>query len=299
MKIGFIGLGIMGKPMVKNLIKAGHELYINDRNQETIAEIVDLGATAVANGKEAAQAGELVITMLPNSPHVKTVALGEGGIIEGAHEGLVYVDMSSIAPLVSREVHDALAEKGLPMLDAPVSGGEPKAIDGTMSVMVGGDKEVFDAVKPVIDVMAGDVTYVGSIGAGNIAKLANQTIVAVNIAACAEAFTLAQKAGVDPEAVYKAIRGGLAGSTVMDAKVPMMLARNFNPGFRINLHIKDLGNVLDTGHGVNAPLPLTSLVREMMSVLDGDGHAAEDHSSLVKVYEKLANIELAPGEPEA
>ena len=299
MKIGFIGLGIMGKPMVKNLIKAGHELYINDRNQETIAELVDLGATAVANGKEAAQAGELVITMLPNSPHVKTVALGEGGIIEGAHEGLVYVDMSSIAPLVSREVHDALAEKGLPMLDAPVSGGEPKAIDGTMSVMVGGDKTVFDAVKPVIDVMAGDVTYVGSIGAGNIAKLANQTIVAVNIAACAEAFTLAQKAGVDPEAVYKAIRGGLAGSTVMDAKVPMMLARNFTPGFRINLHIKDLGNVLDTGHGVNAPLPLTSLVREMMSVLDGDGHAAEDHSSLVKVYEKLANIELAPGEPEA
>ncbi len=299
MKIGFIGLGIMGKPMVKNLIKAGHELYINDRNQETIAELVDLGATAVANGKEAAQAGELVITMLPNSPHVKTVALGEGGIIEGAHEGLVYVDMSSIAPLVSREVHDALAEKGLPMLDAPVSGGEPKAIDGTMSVMVGGDKEVFDAVKPVIDVMAGDVTYVGSIGAGNIAKLANQTIVAVNIAACAEAFTLAQKAGVDPEAVYKAIRGGLAGSTVMDAKVPMMLARNFNPGFRINLHIKDLGNVLDTGHGVNAPLPLTSLVREMMSVLDGDGHAAEDHSSLVKVYEKLANLELAPGEPKA
>ena len=299
MKIGFIGLGIMGKPMVKNLIKAGHELYINDRNQETIAELVDLGATAVANGKEAAQAGELVITMLPNSPHVKTVALGEGGIIEGVHEGLVYVDMSSIAPLVSREVHDALAEEGLPMLDAPVSGGEPKAIDGTMSVMVGGDKEVFDAVKPVIDVMAGDVTYVGSIGAGNIAKLANQTIVAVNIAACAEAFTLAQKAGVDPEAVYKAIRGGLAGSTVMDAKVPMMLARNFNPGFRINLHIKDLGNVLDTGHGVNAPLPLTSLVREMMSVLDGDGHAAEDHSSLVKVYEKLANIELAPGEPEA
>ena len=299
MKIGFIGLGIMGKPMVKNLIKAGHELYINDRNQETIAELVDLGATAVANGKEAAQAGELVITMLPNSPHVKTVALGEGGIIEGVHEGLVYVDMSSIAPLVSREVHDALAEKGLPMLDAPVSGGEPKAIDGTMSVMVGGDKEVFDAVKPVIDVMAGDVTYVGSIGAGNIAKLANQTIVAVNIAACAEAFTLAQKAGVDPEAVYKAIRGGLAGSTVMDAKVPMMLARNFNPGFRINLHIKDLGNVLDTGHGVNAPLPLTSLVREMMSVLDGDGHAAEDHSSLVKVYEKLANLELAPGEPKA
>ncbi len=298
MKIGFIGLGIMGKPMAKNLIKAGHELFVSDHNRSTIAELVELGATPVANGKEAALAAELVITMLPNSPHVKAVALGEGGIAEGAHAGLIYVDMSSIAPLVSREVHDALAKKGIEMLDAPVSGGEPKAIDGTMSVMVGGKKEVFDAVAPVIDAMAGAVTYVGGIGAGNIAKLANQTIVAVNIAACAEAFTLAQKAGVDPEAVYQAIRGGLAGSTVMDAKVPMMLARDFAPGFRINLHIKDLGNVLDTGHGVNAPLPLTSLVREMMSVLDGDGHAAEDHSSLVRVYEKLANIELAPGEPQ-
>ncbi len=297
MKIGFIGLGIMGKPMAKNLIKAGHELFVNDNNESTLTELAELGATPVANGKEAAQAAELVITMLPNSPHVKAVALGEDGIADGAHAGLIYVDMSSIAPLVSREVHDALAKRGVEMLDAPVSGGEPKAIDGTMSVMVGGKKEVFDAVAPVIDAMAGAVTYVGGIGAGNIAKLANQTIVAVNIAACAEAFTLAQKAGVDPEAVYQAIRGGLAGSTVMDAKVPMMLERNFAPGFRINLHIKDLGNVLDTGHGVNAPLPLTSLVREMMSVLDGDGHAAEDHSSLVRVYEKLANIELAPGEP--
>ena len=297
MKIGFIGLGIMGKPMAKNLLKAGHELFVNDNNESTLTELAELGATPVANGKEAAQAAELVITMLPNSPHVKAVALGEDGIADGAHAGLIYVDMSSIAPLVSREVHDALAKRGVEMLDAPVSGGEPKAIDGTMSVMVGGKKEVFDAVAPVIDAMAGAVTYVGGIGAGNIAKLANQTIVAVNIAACAEAFTLAQKAGVDPEAVYQAIRGGLAGSTVMDAKVPMMLERNFAPGFRINLHIKDLGNVLDTGHGVNAPLPLTSLVREMMSVLDGDGHAAEDHSSLVRVYEKLANIELAPGEP--
>ncbi|MGO1591056.1 MAG: 2-hydroxy-3-oxopropionate reductase [Ancrocorticia sp.] len=299
MKIGFIGLGIMGKPMAKNLVRAGYELYVNDRNEDSIAELVEAGATAVGSAKEAAEASELVITMLPNSPHVKEVALGTGGIAEGAHDGLIYVDMSSIAPLVSREVHDALAARGIPMLDAPVSGGEPKAIDGTMSVMVGGDRAVFDTVAPVIDTMAGAVTYVGSIGAGNIAKLANQTIVAVNIAACAEAFTLAQKAGVDPQAVYEAIRGGLAGSTVMDAKVPMMLARNFEPGFRINLHIKDLGNVLDTGHGVNAPLPLTALVREMMSVLDGDGHVAEDHSSLVRVYEKLANIELTPGEPEA
>lgn len=298
MKIGFIGLGIMGRPMARNLVEAGHELYVNDHHQESIDDLASLGAVPVANAGQAAAAAELVITMLPNSPQVKEAALGRGGIVEGAHEGLVYVDMSSIAPLVSREVHDGMARAGIAMLDAPVSGGEPKAIDGTMSVMVGGDRAVFDRVAPVIDAMAGDVTYVGGIGAGNIAKLANQAIVAVNIAVCAEAFTLAQKAGVDPEAVYRAIRGGLAGSTVMDAKVPMMLARDFAPGFRIDLHIKDLANVLDTGHGVDAPLPLTSLVREMMSALDGDGLAAEDHSSLVKVYEKLAGVELRPGHPQ-
>ncbi|KMY22705.1 tartronate semialdehyde reductase [Actinobaculum suis] len=298
MKIGFIGLGIMGKPMAKNLIKAGHELFVTDHKENSVAELVAVGATAVANGKEAAEQAELVITMLPNSPHVKDVALGEGGIIEGAHPGLLYVDMSSIAPLAAREVASGLAEKGIPMLDAPVSGGEPKAIDGSLSVMVGGDEAIFEKVKDVLEAMAGAVTYVGPIGAGNIAKLANQAIVAINIAACAEAFTLAQKAGVDPEAVYKAIRGGLAGSTVMDAKVPMMLARNFQPGFRINLHIKDLNNVMETGHGVDSPLPLTAAVREMMSVLQGDGHAVEDHSSLVRVYEKLANTELHPGLPE-
>lgn len=298
MKIGFIGLGIMGRPMAKNLVKAGHELYVNDFHKEAVDDLVAQGATAVANAKEAALTSELVITMLPNSPHVKTVALGENGIAEGAHEGLVYVDMSSIAPLVSREVHDELAKVGIPMLDAPVSGGEPKAIDGTLAVMVGGDKALFEKVAPILDVMAGSVTYVGAIGAGNIAKLANQTIVAVNIAACAEAFVLAQKSGVDPEAVFQAIRGGLAGSTVMDAKVPMMLARNFAPGFRINLHIKDLNNVLDTGHGVNSPLPLTAAVRDMMSVLQGDGFDTDDHSGLLKYYEKLSDIELHPGEPE-
>ena len=298
MKIGFVGLGIMGKPMALNLVKAGHELFVNDNNAENIQALVDAGAVKVANGKEAAENADLVITMLPNSPQVKEVALQEDGIVAGAHEGLIYVDMSSIAPLAAREVAEALAEHNVPMLDAPVSGGEPKAIDGSLSVMVGGDEKVFESVKDVLNAMAGSVTYVGPIGAGNIAKLANQAIVAVNIAVCGEAFTLAQKAGVDPESVYNAIRGGLAGSTVMDAKVPMMLARNFKPGFRINLHIKDLNNVLETGHGVDSPLPLTSLVCDMMSVLNGDGHATEDHSSLVRVYEKLANIELHPGLPE-
>ena len=200
--------------------------------------------------------------------------------------------MSSIAPLVSREIYEALKEKGVKMIDAPVSGGEPKAIDGTMSVMVGGDKEVFDACYDVMDAMAGSVVYTGEIGAGNITKLANQTIVALNIAAMSEAYVLATKAGVDPELVYQAIRGGLAGSTVLDAKSNMVMDRNFKPGFRIDLHIKDLGNVLDTAHGVGAPLPLTAAVMEMMQAIKLDGCGTEDHSSLVKYYEKLANAQV-------
>ena len=291
-KIGFIGLGIMGKPMSKNLLKAGYELVVLDRNQSAVDEIVALGAKSAATPKEVAQQVEAIITMLPNSPHVKEVVLGENGVIEGAKEGLVVIDMSSIAPLVSREIYEALKEKGVKMIDAPVSGGEPKAIDGTMSVMVGGDKELFDACYDVMDAMAGSVDYTGEIGAGNITKLANQTIVALNIAAMSEAYILATKAGVDPELVYQAIRGGLAGSTVLDAKSNMVMDRNFKPGFRIDLHIKDLGNVLDTAHGVGAPLPLTAAVMEMMQAIKLDGCGTEDHSSLVKYYEKLANAQV-------
>ena len=282
----------MGKPMSKNLLKAGYELVVLDRNQSAVDEIVALGAKSAATPKEVAQQVEAIITMLPNSPHVKEVVLGENGVIEGAKEGLLVLDMSSIAPLVSREIYEALKEKGVKMIDAPVSGGEPKAIDGTMSVMVGGDKEVFDACYDVMDAMAGSVVYTGEIGAGNITKLANQTIVALNIAAMSEAYILATKAGVDPELVYQAIRGGLAGSTVLDAKSNMVMDRNFKPGFRIDLHIKDLGNVLDTAHGVGAPLPLTAAVMEMMQAIKLDGCGTEDHSSLVKYYEKLANAQV-------
>lgn len=292
MKIGFIGLGIMGKPMAKNLVKAGYQLLVNDFNKASVEELKALGAETCASNKEIAEKADVVITMLPNSPHVKEVALGEGGLIEGAHAGLTLIDMSSIAPLASREIAEKLAEKGVDMLDAPVSGGEPKAIDGTISVMVGGKQELFDKYFPVLDAMAGSVVRVGEIGAGNIAKLCNQTIVAINIAAVSEALVLAQKAGVSPELVYNAIRGGLAGSTVLDAKAPLMMDRKFDPGFRINLHIKDLNNVLETSHGVGAPLPLTSAVREMMEFLKVDGHEMEDHSSLLKYYEKLANTEV-------
>ncbi|KAF0858627.1 tartronate semialdehyde reductase [Mixta calida B021323] len=293
MKVGFIGLGIMGKPMSKNLLKAGYTLVVRDSNPQNEAELVELGATAAKTPKEVAEQCDVIITMLPNSPHVKEVALGENGIIDGAKAGAVLIDMSSIAPLASREIHQALAEKGIKMLDAPVSGGEPKAIDGTLSVMVGGDKAVFDAHYDLMKAMAGSVVHTGDIGAGNVTKLANQVIVALNIAAMSEALTLATKAGVNPDLVYQAIRGGLAGSTVLDAKAPMVMDRNFKPGFRIDLHIKDLSNALDTSHGIGAQLPLTAAVMEMMQALKADGMGTADHSALACYYEKLAKVEVS------
>ena len=290
MKIGFIGLGIMGKPMSKNLVKAGHELIVCDFNKDAVAELVEMGAKQAANGAEVAKECDVIITMLPNSPHVRSVALGENGIVDGAHEGSVLIDMSSIDPTESKKIGEELAKKGIKMLDAPVSGGEPKAIDGTLSVMVGGKKDLFDKYYDMLMVMAGSVVDVGELGSGNVAKLANQIVVAVNIAAVGEALAFAKKAGTDPELVYQAIRGGLAGSTVMDAKAPMMLSRNFKPGFRIELHIKDLNNALNAAHAISAPVPLTGQLMEMMQALKADGYEKEDHSSLVKFYEKIGNV---------
>lgn len=292
MKIGFIGLGIMGKPMSKNLIKAGYKLVVLDRNKAVVQELSALGATVAGTPKEVAEQTEVIITMLPNSPQVKEVVLGADGVIEGAKPGSAVIDMSSIAPLVSREIGGKLAEKGIELLDAPVSGGEPKAVDGTLSVMVGGKQAVFDKYYPVMKAMAGSVVRTGDIGAGNVTKLANQVIVALNIAAMSEALVLATKAGVEPELVYQAIRGGLAGSTVLDAKAPLVMDRKFNPGFRINLHIKDLANVLETSHEIGAPLPLTAAVMEMMQALKVDGKGDCDHGSLVQYYEKLAQVEV-------
>jgi len=292
MKIGFIGLGIMGKPMSKNLLKAGYDLVVLDHHQAPVEEVVSAGAAAADSPRAVAQQTDIIITMLPNSPHVREVVLGENGIIEGAKPGTVVIDMSSIAPLVSKEVAERLAEKDVEMLDAPVSGGEPKAIDGTISVMVGGKKEVFEKCYDVMKAMAGSVVLTGDIGAGNTTKLANQIIVALNIAAMSEAMVLATKAGVEPEKVYQAIRGGLAGSTVLDAKVPLVLDRKFDPGFRINLHIKDLANVLETSHEIGVPLPLTASVMEIMQALKVDGMGELDHCVLVRHYEKLAQVEV-------
>lgn len=292
MRIGFIGLGIMGKPMAKNLVKAGYELIVFDRNEEPVEELKGLGTAVGTSAADVASKSDVIITMLPNSPHVKAVVLGEDGVLEGAKPGSVVIDMSSIAPLVSREVYGELEKKDVDFLDAPVSGGEPKAIDGTLAVMVGGKKEVFDKYYDIMKAMAGSVVYVGESGAGNIAKLCNQIVVAINIAAVSEALILAKKADVSPDLVYQAIRGGLAGSTVMDAKAPMMMDREFDPGFRIDLHVKDMNNILETSHGVGVSLPLAAQVMEIMQAIKLDGCGVEDHSSIVKFYEKLANIEV-------
>lgn len=292
MKIGFVGLGIMGKPMVKNLLKAGHEVVAFDLNKDNVADVVAAGAVAGTSASDVAAKTPLIITMLPNSPHVKTVVMGENGILDGAKEGTILIDMSSIAPLASQEIEKACSAKKVRMLDAPVSGGEPKAIDGSLAIMVGGDKALFEEVKEILLVMGATAVHCGDIGAGNTTKLANQIIVALNIAAVSEAFTLVKKAGVDPNLVFDAIKGGLAGSTVMNAKAPMMIESNFKPGFKIDLHIKDLANAMDTGHGVGSPLPLTAQVREMMETLHADGFGGDDHSALARYYAKVSGTKI-------
>jgi 2-hydroxy-3-oxopropionate reductase len=291
-KIGFIGLGIMGKPMAMNLIKAGYELTVYDIRHEPVKEVVATGAKEGKSAKDVAAQSEVVITMLPNSPDVKNAVLGKNGVLEGARPGTILIDMSSIAPLVSKEVATEAQNKGVDMLDAPVSGGEPKAKDGTLAIMVGGKKEVFEKVEDILKVMGSSAVLVGDIGSGNVTKLANQIIVALNIAAMSEAMVLATKAGVDPEKVYLAIRSGLAGSNVLNAKVPLVLDGNFKPGFRIELHIKDLANALDTAHEIGVPVPLTSSVMEIMQALKVDGKAGNDHGGIIQFYEKSAKVEV-------
>lgn len=291
MKIGLIGLGIMGKPMGLNMLKAGFDLTVSDLNQDSVAELVKAGAKSATN-KEIGSTCDVVMTMLPNSPQVKSVMLGDQGVAQFMKEGAVFIDMSSINPMASKEIAEALAPKKVQMLDAPVSGGEPKAIDGSLSFMVGGDKKVFDAHKNILDSMGASVVLCGDVGAGNTTKLANQIIVACNIRAVAEALTLAQKAGVDPALVFDAIKGGLAGSTVMNAKAPMMLEGNDKPGFKIDLHIKDLNNALDCAHSVGASVPMTASVQEILQWLHNNGCGNNDHSAIAKYYEHLTDIKI-------
>lgn len=293
MKVGFIGLGIMGKPMCKNILKAGYPVTAYNPSPAPLDEVVACGAARAASSAEVAANSDVVITMVPNSPNVRDAVLGENGVLKGAKAGLVIIDMSSIAPLESKAIAAECVKHGVYMMDAPVSGGEPKAIDGTLSIMCGGPKSLFDAYYDLLMTMGASAVHCGEVnGAGNTVKLANQIIVACNIAACAEAYSLSTMAGVDPEKVFEAIRGGLAGSTVMNAKVPMMMEGNFKPGFRIDLHIKDLNNALDTGHGLGTPMILTSQVQEMMQWLHNNGCGNDDHSAILKFYEKITGTEV-------
>lgn len=291
MKIGFIGLGIMGKPMVRNLVSAGYEVLVWNRSQKAVEEAAAGGAVP-SDKKQIGEEADILFTMLPNSPQVKEVILGADGLLPHMHEGQILVDCSSINPVASQEICRALSEKGIHMLDAPVSGGEPKAIDGTLSFMVGGKKEIFDKCKDILLCMGASAVLCGDVGAGNTTKLANQIIVACNIQALAEALTLAQKAGVDPELVFQAIKGGLAGSTVMNAKAPMMIAGDNKPGFKIDLHIKDLNNALDCAHSVGAPVPMTAAVQEVMQWMHSHDGGQKDHSAIAEYYEHLTDITI-------
>jgi len=291
-KIGFIGLGIMGKPMAKNLLEAGYPLTVHNRNPLPVDELTTLGASKAESPKETAQKSDVIITMLPDSPDVEKVILGENGVLECAKSGTVIIDMSSIAPLVSKRIAAEIEKKGVEMLDAPVSGGETGAIQGTLAIMVGGKKEIFNKHLDILKVMGKSVVRVGDIGAGGFTKLANQIIVAINIAAISEALVLGEKAGLNPEFLYNAIRGGLAGSNVLDSKINNILKRNFKPGFKIKLHRKDLNNVLLTAKELDVPLPLTSLVQQMMVSLINEGKGEDDHSALINFIENIAKCEV-------
>jgi len=290
-KIGFIGIGIMGKPMSKNLIDYGYKLLVYDINKEALNEVVEYGAKKGNSPKSVAENSDIIITMLPNSPHVKNVVLGENGVIEGVRRGQILIDMSSIAPLVSQGVAKELEKKGVEMLDAPVSGGQEKAQSGNLAIMVGGKDEVFRQCKPILEIM-GKPVLVGDIGAGQTTKLVNQVIVAINIAAVAEGLIFGKKAGVDPERIFEAIKGGLAGSQCLTDKAPRMFKSNYDPGFRIKLHVKDLTNVLETSRELHTAMPLSAQVMEMMQKLMADGYDEVDHGGLALYYENLNNIFL-------
>jgi 2-hydroxy-3-oxopropionate reductase len=292
LKIGFVGLGIMGKPMSRNLLKAGHELVVYDVVESAVDEIVAAGALKGESAADVASRSEITITMLPDGPEVEAAVTGPGGVLGGALAGSIIVDMSSISPIVAQRVAAACAAKDVEFVDAPVSGGEPKAIDGTLAIMAGGKQEVFDVVLPVLLCMGSSATLTGPVGAGNVTKLANQIMVAVNIAGMSEALVLATKAGLDPEVVFNAVKGGLAGSTVLNAKAPMVIGRNFKPGFRIRLHQKDLRNALLAAESMKVSLPFTSLAQQVLMALMNSGHGDLDHSAIAMFIEDMAKVEV-------
>ena len=291
-KIGFIGLGIMGKPMTRNLLKAGYAVRVFDFMAASVAAMVEAGAVAGNSSADVAAHCDVIITMLPDGPDVETAVLGPGGVLEGVRPGSLVVDMSSISPLAAQKIAAACGAHGVDFVDAPVSGGEPKAIEATLAIMAGGTQQAFDRALPILQKMGSSAILTGPVGAGNVTKLANQIMVACNIAAMSEALVLATKAGLDPEVVFNAVKGGLAGSTVLNAKAPMVIARNFQPGFRIRLHEKDLRNALLAAEAMKVSLPLTSTVQQMLIALMNAGKGDLDHSAIAQFIEGMAGVEV-------
>lgn len=288
--IGFIGLGIMGKPMALNLLKNNVEVMVNDLNEEALKE-VSLSGGKPASQKEIGQNCDIIMTILPNGKIVQSVLFGENGVGQ-LKPGTVVLDMSSVTPVESKYCAEKLADQGVEFMDAPVSGGEPGAVNGTLAFMAGGKKEVFDKLTPYFNIMGSSAVLIGPVGSGSVTKLTNQVIVNMTIASVSEAFVLAQKAGADPRKVYEAIRGGLAGSAVLDAKIPMILERNFKPGGKISINHKDIKNVLATAHEIDVPMPLTAQLFEIMQCLKVGGHMNDDHGGIIQYFEQLAGVQV-------
>jgi 2-hydroxy-3-oxopropionate reductase len=291
MKIGFIGLGIMGRPMAGHLVAGGHQLFVHDIKPAPV-ELTSQGAVACASGKEAAGHADVVITMVPDTSHVEAALFGPGGVAEGLSPGKIVVDMSSIAPLETKRFAARINELSCDYLDAPVSGGEVGAKAASLTIMVGGPQPAFERVKPLFDLMGKNITLVGGNGDGQTTKVANQIIVALTIEAVGEALLFAAKAGADPAKVRQALMGGFASSRILEVHGERMVKRNFDPGFRIELHQKDLNLALSGARALNISLPNTATCQELFNACAANGGAAWDHSAMVRALELMAKFEI-------
>jgi 2-hydroxy-3-oxopropionate reductase len=291
-RVGFIGLGIMGMPMARNLMEAGYELMVHNRSPEKAEELGKEGATVAATPREVAEKSDVVITMLPDSPQVREVVAGENGVLEGISEGAIIIDMSTISPVVTEELAEAVKEKGASMLDAPVSGGDVGAIEGTLSIMVGGDEANFQRAKPLLESMGKTITHVGPTGAGQVTKAANQVVVALTIEAVSEALVLGSAGGVSPQKILEVLSGGLAANKVMEVKREKFLSHKFEPGGKVEFHHKDLGIALAAGREYGVVLPVTAIVDQMFDSMMARGRGGLDHSALLTFIEDLAQREI-------
>jgi len=292
LRVGFVGLGVMGKPMARNLLRAGYPLVAHNRSRGPVEELAAEGAQPAFSPAEVATQVETVITCLPDSPDVESVALGAGGIAEGIGQGSIYVDMSTISPVTTRKIANVLAEKGAQMLDAPVSGGEEGAINGTLSIMVGGPRGAFEKCRPLFEAMGRKVTHVGDTGAGQVVKACNQIVVGMTLTAVAEALVLGAKAGVDPEKIVEAISGGAARCWALEQRAPWMIQHRFEPGFKAAYHYKDLGIAMDTARAFGVSLPASGLVYQLYGAMKAMGRGDWDHSAIVALIEELAQTEI-------